>query len=181
MKKNINWEVVYLHWLTENLRIDRESPYLYKELAKKFNIAEKTVRIHAGKGKWQEKLNEKILEQQQQIISKVQEKEIISEVEIRQRQAQLARKLIEKAMVKINSISPKDLTIKQAIELVKLGMIEERKALGLPDKYEVTNLNKKSGDFLSVEARIKRFEKIDFLTIQLIEYIEKSAINCNHE
>ena len=177
MKKIINWKAVFIHWLTENLRRDLKSPYAYKELGKKFNIAHKTIRTHASKGKWQQKLNDKLKEQNQQIIAKVQEQEIISEAEIRQRQASLSRKLIKKAMAKLDSIAPKDLTIKQAIDLVKLGLTEERKSLGMADKYEVTNLNKPSGDYISVEARIKRFKEIDTLTAKLIEYV--GGNDCN--
>jgi hypothetical protein len=176
MKKVINWKAVFLHWLTENLRRDRKSPYAYKELGIKFDIAHKTIRTHASKGQWQQKLNDKLLEQNQQVIAKVQEQELISEVEVRQRQAMLSREMIDMAMTKLKSIKPHDLTIKQAIDLARLGLMEERKALGLPDKYEVTNLNNSSGDFITVEARIKRFEKIDGLTTQLIEYIGQ---DCN--
>jgi hypothetical protein len=176
MKKVINWKAVFLHWLTENLRRDRKSPYAYKELCIKFDIAHKTIRTHASKGQWQQKLNDKLLEQNQQVIAKVQEQELISEVEVRQRQAMLSREMIDMAMTKLKSIKPHDLTIKQAIDLARLGLMEERKALGLPDKYEVTNLNNSSGDFITVEARIKRFEKIDGLTTQLIEYIGQ---DCN--
>lgn len=180
MKKVINWAAVYLHWLTENLRIDRKSPYLYKDLAKKFDIAEKTIRTHASKGKWQNKLNEKLLEQKQEIISKVQKQEVYSEAEIRRNQAEISQKMIDKAIIKLESILPQELTVKQAVELVKIGMVEQRKALGLPDKYEVTNLNKNPEEFLSVEARIKRFEKTDELATQLLNYICENAIQCNN-
>lgn len=181
MKNKINWDVVYLHWLSENLRIDRVSPYLYKDLAKKFNIAEKTVRTHAAKGKWQNKLNEKLLEQKQEIVSKVQAQQIVSEAEIRLRQAEISQKMIDKAMVKFESISSEDLSVKQAIELIKIGMVEQRKALGLPDKYEVTNLNKNSEEYVSVEARIKRFEKTDELAAKLLDYICDNAIQSHNE
>ena len=175
-KKIIDWEIAFQHWLSENLKRDRKIPYIYKDAAKRFGVAEKTVRMHASKDNWQQKLNEKLREQNQELISKIQEQELNTEAEIRHRQADLSRKLVDMAMTKLKSICPHELTVKQAIDLARLGLVEERKALGLPDKYEVTNRNQLSGDFISVEARIQSFERIDALSNRLLEYMGK---DCN--
>lgn len=175
-KKIIDWEIVFLAWLTENLKRDRKTPYMYNDVAKRFGVAEKTVRTHASKGNWQHKLNEQLRVQNQDLISKIQEQELNTEAEIRHRQANLSRKMVDMAMIKLTDISPRELTVKQAIDLARLGLIEERKALGLPDRYEVTNRNPSSGDFISVEARIENFERIDTLSSRLLEYMGK---DCN--
>ena len=178
MKKPLNWTAIYLFWLTENLKRDRITPYTLEDVAKKFGAAYKTVRTHAGKEKWHQKLHDKIIKQNQKIITAVQEQEVLSEAQIRSRQAQISRQLLDMGMKKLNTAPIEELTARQAIELVRLGLSEERKALGLPDKYEVTNLNVQDTN-TSVEERINRHTDIEKLTNKLFDYIDAQNSDSN--
>ncbi len=173
MKRALNWTAIYLCWLTENLKRDRTTPYTLEDVAKKFGAAYKTVRTHAGKEKWNQKLQAKIIQQNQEVLYTVQEQEVLSEVEIRIRQAQISRQLLDKGMRKLDLVPIEELTVRQAIALVKLGLLEERKALGLADKYEVTNIQDNSGgEYISVEERKLRIKQADTLANQLFEYLK---------
>ena len=56
--------------------------------------------------------------------------------------------------------------------MAKLGLTEERKALGLPDKYEVAKTHKTEGAHISLEERWKQHEQADLLASKLLDYIE---------
>jgi hypothetical protein len=175
MKKKYNWELLYLCWLKKNLEGDLAKPYTYQDLGKEHKIPHKTIRNHAAKEKWQDKLAQEKARIEQEIISTIQSSQITSEAKVRQRQAFDSRKLLDKAMAKLNAVKPEDLTIKQAIELAKLGLTEERKALGLPDRYEVKNINQELPGTISVEKRIKRHERLDSLANSLFDYIDNHS------
>jgi hypothetical protein len=182
MKKKYNWELLYLCWLKKNLEGDLAKPYTYQDLGKEHKISHKTIRNHAAKEKWQGKLAQEQARIEQEIITTIQSSQITSEAKVRQRQAFDSRKLLDKAMAKLNAVKPEELTVKQAIELAKLGLTEERKALGLPDRYEVRNMNQAISGAISVEDRIKRHDRLDSLANSLFEYLNKQnpeVAKCN--
>lgn len=172
MKQTIDWEKVKTDYIRENLRPDKEESFSLKQLSVRWKIAYKTIRNMASKEKWNQHLQDKIAEQNSKVIEKIQDNEIINEVEIRLRQASIARKLQEKAIRRLESVSPEKLSIKEAIELVKLGMVEERKALGLPDKHEITQVI--NGEFPSVEQSINSHRRIELIAVRLMDFIDKS-------
>ena len=121
------------------------------------------------------------IEQNQRVMATVQDQEVVTEAERRIRQAQFALKCWLMAEAKLNQIKVEDLTIKQAIELAKLGLSEERKALGFADKYEVTNVQEMpTEEYITVEERKLRIKQTGNLASQLLEYLNShpSAIDC---
>ncbi len=173
MKKKYNWELLYLVWLKKNLDADQAQTYTYRDLGEEYNIPPKTIRNRASVDKWQDKLDRKRSLMENKIISNAQSLHIDSETEIRHRHAQIAKNLMGKAVERIDRTNPEDLTHKQALDILKFALPEERKALGLADKYEFKNTDEKqSGGYLSVEERKRRIQQVDALATQLIDFLE---------
>lgn len=78
------------------------------------------------------------LEYQSKIITRIQEKEVESVVDIRLRQQQIAKKMQEVGLQKLQELSPE--TTEEARKLVTSGLQEERAALGMSEKRTFQNL-----------------------------------------
>jgi hypothetical protein len=182
--KKIDWSVVKANYFAENLKADKAQPFTLKELSVRWKIAYKTVRNRSSSEGWNDELRGRVIEQQVEILQKVQDGVVETEVEIRQRQARVARYLMDKALKRLATISPDELTKKEAIELVKLGLGEERKALGFADKQEITNTMEIKGQY-SVIDQIDHHQRGEALFAKLIEILpdhdlEESVINDKH-
>jgi len=181
MAKQINWTTLRSDYFAENMRQDKQQPFSLKKLSVRWKVAYKTVRNKASIEQWNEELQEKIAEQQACIINRVQTVQIETEIEIRQRQANTARFLQDKALRKLATISSDDLTTREAIELAKLGLGEERKALGLADRYEVSH-SVEIDDSPTVADQIARHQLGGALVGKLLTYLEQTDSiqgNCN--
>jgi hypothetical protein len=66
-------------------------------------------------------------------VEAVKQLSIVNELEVRLRQATISRQAINKALAAIDGIDPSKLDVKDAIALLRLGLENERKALGIPD------------------------------------------------
>jgi hypothetical protein len=127
------------HYLTQNLKPGITKPYTLNEVAKAFNVTVGHVRNISSRFKWNEELRALQENRNQQAVQVVQNFQLVNEVEIRTRQAEYARTAMTKAIQKIQTIDPLKLTVKEAVELLKLGLQEERRALGLVESvtYQV--------------------------------------------
>jgi hypothetical protein len=109
---------------------------------------------------------------EKQIIATIQSSKVNSESEVRKTNAHIARTLRDKALAVIDKRKPEDLTFKQAIEMIKFAMPEERKALGLPDKYEFTSAPEDNNQkFMSVEERKEKIHHSEILAEKLFAYL----------
>lgn len=145
----LDWISVRNLFISRNLERIGKERYSLKDLASDIKVTYGTVRNHASREGW-DKLLEKALEDQEKALRKrmeqsrkevthsLQKDELNKEINVRQRQASAARMLQSKAAKKLTNLNSSDLSVRDAIELMKIGLIEERKALGLADRYEVT-------------------------------------------
>jgi len=65
------------------------------------------------------------------------EKQVFDELGLRVRQVSYARAIARMGIEKLRRMKPAQLTVNQALECVRLGLVEERKALGIPEEYRV--------------------------------------------
>lgn len=149
-KGRIDWHTVRELFISRNVHPETTGQrYTLKDVADDFSITYGSVRNVASREKWDEQLkeaintreiavNKRIEQEKQHVQNALQKEEINKEVTVRHRQATVARMLQSKAAGKLTNLNPQDLTIREAIDLMRLGIIEERKALGIADKYEVT-------------------------------------------
>jgi hypothetical protein len=181
MKKKYNWELLFHVWLKKNLEGDPAKPYSLIDLGKEYDVPYKTIRNRASTDKWQDKLDKVRAQIEQNIVATIQDSKVNAESEVRKRQAHIARTLLDKALARLELTKPEDLTHRQAIEIIKFALPEERKALGMAEKYELTSINENfGGEYLSVEERKLRIKQADTLANQLFEYLNShtSAIDC---
>ena len=171
--KNIDWGSAKADYFAKNLKQDKQKPFTLKDLSLKWCVSYKTIRNKASQENWAGQLQAKVKEQNTQIVAEVQSQGAFNEAEIRLRQAEIARKAVSKALVKLENVKPNELTNKEAIDLLKLGLIEERKALGLPEKFEFRSQDLPTGQLFTVEDRIKQHKQVEVIALSLLQYVEK--------
>jgi hypothetical protein len=139
----IDWEAAREEWLLRNN--DRRVRYTYGQLATAYGVSERRVKQRASKEKW-----EMLLEMRRRGIDPqaglpgsavaeliLPEYVVFNELEVRIRQASFARAASALGIERLKIAGVEELTINQAIELLRLGLQEERKALGIPDEFRV--------------------------------------------
>ncbi len=159
-----NWIEIREEYIVQNL-IASDNPLTLKRLALLYGISYGTVRNKAAIEGWNNLLDKRREDQAQSAIARLQDaKNVFDEVEVRVRQARMAQKMSALALTKLDTVKAEDLTVKEAIELAKLGLIEERKALGIGDKYE----------FVGMDPEAQRERSLGVLeeVIKLVEEIE---------
>lgn len=129
----IDWERLRTEFLEVNLAAQaKNKPAVsLRALAEKYKLNYGTVRNVASDQDWRVDLHRMAEDQRLRVDLTAVE----SEVEIRIRQAQYARVAQSKAIQRLQKVDPEDLTPRDAMELLKLGMEQERKALGMEGTY----------------------------------------------
>jgi hypothetical protein len=75
-----------------------------------------------------------------QATEAVKDLSFVSEVDVRLRQANFSRVAVDKAMATICLLNPEDLSAKDAIALLRLGLEQERKAMGIPEVVNIQTI-----------------------------------------
>jgi hypothetical protein len=135
LPKGISWDQLRLEFFVKNLNPQGKKLLTLHALAKTHGLNYGSLRNVACKGKWTVELRRLLKEKQELADQFIQNLQVEQEVEVRTRQAQFARMAQNKAILKLSMIDPKNLTVKEATELLKLGLQEERRALGLEEDY----------------------------------------------
>lgn len=134
--------------MRRNLDMESKGEYTLKQVAADFDISYGVLRNKANKEQWRESMLRQLqaqeenirghlIEQSKKAISALQQDVANVETTVRQKHANLARMMQKKAYERIKDINPKTLSIQNAIILMKLGINEERRALGMPDEFEL--------------------------------------------
>jgi hypothetical protein len=144
--KKHNWEALREEFLFENLQPGRIEAFNTAQLAERHGLSPTAVCNYATLAGWREALEElqqQIREQRQrQLIAATN----ITEVEIRSKQARYASLAMDKAILRLQSVNPMDLSIKEATKLLELGLTEERRAYGLVESVQVMkNVDQNAG------------------------------------
>lgn len=133
-KLNTDWVKVKNRYLQENLDPSRVEPYSLKAVSKETGLDYGSVRRHAAKEKWRDELAMRIKERDDAAIDGIQVEADYSEFEVRSRHIDLAQLLQEKGLARLKEIEMAgDISVKDAIELVKLGVNIERQSIGIRD------------------------------------------------
>ncbi len=169
-KNSLEWYKVCRYWVTENLQPDREKPYTFKDCAQAWKINYGSLRNVAHRDNWKGELQKALDEKNTQVLEVVKQDTAVEEGEVRIRQARVARLALAKATVRLQAIEPGDLSVREALELLKLGFEQERKALGLADKYEFTTPDDELEE--SVVEQMGNHKKLMALASALLTYTE---------
>lgn len=143
----INWKAFRLEFFELNLETNRVAPFTLRDLADRHGLNYQSLRNIAGAEKWYDELRDMIDEKREESRRMVLNAQIEGEVEVRVRQAHSSRVLATKALLKLQSIDPSNLTVKEALYMWEMATVQERKALGLDDHFvppaQVTSADKK--------------------------------------
>lgn len=131
----INWDSVRTYYIVQNLNPASEEPTTLPMVAKHFGIGYGTVRNRSSKEDWPAALAAERKKLSEGAIEKARITIEWNEAEIRTRQWKIARLALAKATQKLQNINPDLLTHREMIDLLNLGMTEERKAAGIADKH----------------------------------------------
>lgn len=131
------WELIKEDWIAQNLRLMPGEPaYTLKQLAAAWGIAYVVIRQMSSKHKWGPQLKERLAKLQEETHARLHEVALFDEIEIRTRQATYARLASSIAFQKLQTLDEKaikNMSVKDAVELLKIGLGEERQALGIGD------------------------------------------------
>lgn len=169
---SVEWIKIKAKYLTENLRTDRATPYSYTDIAREFGVVPGTVRNRASKEKWKDALLDAVREKAENDVNVAKEATSFDEAETRHRQATYARVAQAKAILRLRDLDASSLTIREAIDLLKLGLNEERSALGLPNEYIAAQ---DRDDLESPMAKARRYSELKDLGLNLVEFLTKKA------
>ena len=159
------------------------------QFAEEEKISLSYLRQICHKGKWMEEVASRIERMDADIVevtiqrsrnstSEVQAQPNNDEVSVRSNHVKIARILQAKALRRLRTIPFEQLSPRDALEMLKVGMTEERRGLGMPDLAAVhmTRSEIEAG-FKSVEEHIKENAKLRNLGVQLLGYIEGEVVS----
>lgn len=128
-----DWGAAKAHFIATNLEPGREKPYTLKELAADWDVSYDSVRDHSAKEGWSQELTDAVADRDSKAIALLAEDSSFDEYEVRSRHATVGRFMIARGVAKIQTIEPEQLSIKEAIEMTRLGIEMERKSVGIKD------------------------------------------------
>lgn len=156
-----DWARVKKHWIARNLDPNKKKKYTLRNAAEDFQVGYGHLRTVAAKEEWNSQLKEAAARVAEESIEIARKKAAFDESEIRNRQYRYAKIASEKAIEKLKALDPKKLTTKEATELLRLGLVEERRATGIADHYVVQDgLGPNSGVYESPTEKMKRHKKL---------------------
>jgi hypothetical protein len=140
-----NWLVIRDEWVS--LKANGSSISL-REFGKQRGINYNHIRIKSSEDKWaaavanrtkdiEQRVNDQLIQRSADAITAVRQALASDEFEVRERQATIARGMQKKAISRLDTIPVDQLTAKEAIDMLRIGMEQERRALGIPDEQRV--------------------------------------------
>jgi len=173
--RGVDWQLVQEDFILRNLPgVERGRPGTLKDVARSWAIPYKTIRNRASAEKWREHLHRRAAEHSAEVVSRIRTSEVIDEVAVRMRHAEIARRALNKALQRLETLDPSKLSARETADLIRLGLSEERKALGLPDYYELRDERRDFGGLESLEARREQQRRLQSLGTMLLEYLDSS-------
>lgn len=169
----VDWNLVREDYFARNLRSGRTARSTLKEVAVTWGVPYKTVRNRASSEKWSEQLRDRTVQHATAVATRLHREDVVDETVVRLRHAKTARLAVDKAFARLATIDPDELTVREVVELLRLGLVEERKALGLPEQFEMSGTATREATVVSVEERKDRYRRLATLGASLLTYIQQ--------
>ncbi|GMW07796.1 MAG: hypothetical protein AMXMBFR8_25920 [Nevskiales bacterium] len=125
-------------YLNQNI-VERQTPYTMADLARAHGIPAQTVRVRAVRENWPGQLEERRRQRGEQVRGMLAPTDVFSELSVRVRQATYARVAQDIAIRRLRELTDAELrmtSLGSIVELLRLGLAEERKAIALPDTFK---------------------------------------------
>ncbi len=162
----------------------------WPSLAGKYGFKAQTARHKASTQKWyleiaerrrlrEEVLEDKLTERTTLALEKLNEDFATNEAAIRKRHATMARGLQARAIERIKSLDLKDLTARDALFMLKLGIDEERFALGMAQQYEGPKETSHSSEFKPVIEQAGGHQRVQKIGMLLLKALQSKEMQDN--
>ena len=167
-----DWGTIKIDWLAKNLRVGQKR-FTLKQVATKWGVAYGTVKNKAYRDGWRGQLAEYISDRDKRALKEVRDRARWDETEVRLRQAGMARVAMAKGVEALKYIKASDFSPNQVSRLLKLGLEQERRALGIPDvmppEHQPSPEDKYGNE--SVEDRMARVRKRRELADRCLKFV----------
>lgn len=136
-RRKYNWDALRQDFIRENLQPGSIKGMSLMGFSEKHGISYNSVNMQAQIGGWEVAVLELREEMAEQTSRQLIANSGVSEMEIRTKQAKYAALAINKAILKLMTVNPEDLSVKDATKLLQMGLTEERRALGLVESVSM--------------------------------------------
>ena len=171
----LDWNLVREDYFARNLRADGAVPNSLKEVARAWGIAYKTIRNRASAERWNDQLRQRMVQQASAVAQRLQSSELVDEIAVRMRHAMVARYAVDKALQRLETLDPEELSPRDLVELLRLGLTEERKALGIADRLDIAHSEQPSAATLTLGERRDRQRRLEALGNNLLQFMDEQA------
>jgi hypothetical protein len=180
-KQHSSWREIKDEWMLSRLA---GKPVSVAELAKRYNISEGTIRNRSSSEKWSAELSDR-MESQEAVLSRamVERSEaaleelrrdfIGSEIEVRRRHAIMARGMQLKAVQRLTLLPPDQLSARDALAMLKLGLDEERRALGYAETYVAPKSTPLNAEYNEEVVRMADHEQIKTMGVAFLKLLQQ--------
>lgn len=161
-------------------------------LAEKYGVAAQSVRNKSSKEKWPEAiekirqereklLTEKLAERTTLALDQLNQEFATNEAEIRKRHALMARGLQVRAVKRLKEIPLEQFSPRDALFMLKLGIEEERRAIGLPDSYVPPPEADSNAEYRTVAEQVGGHKKVQALGLKLLAALRQQVVDADIE
>lgn len=183
----IDWVALKETWMRAHM--NNESMSL-EEAGKMYGASKSTVWNRSSQERWAEELafriknrddivGEAIKARSEEAMARLQEDYVTNEAEIRKRHAMIARGVQAKAVRRLQAVKIEDMKVSDAISLLKLGLDEERRALGLAEVYDPTGGtaagNTLPAEYKPLTLQFAEHKKTQELGVELLKRLQSIA------
>lgn len=175
------WDEIKDTWILSHLD---GRPLTHVQLAEKYGSSVFAISSRSSKYKWADELKIKSQEKadflagqlrgaSELAIAGVQQELATNEIAVRTKHATISRALQARAMKVLTSIDLKQITAKDALLMLKIGLEEERKALGLPDVFVRTeNNNTTHPEYKPLVQQFDQHREVQAMGIELLKRLK---------
>ena len=127
------WQELRDLYIKKNVNPANGTPYTFKLMATELHLNYTTLRQRAARERWNDSVADALDQRSSEALEVITAKGVVNECEIRTRHMRVSRLALSKAEERLNKLKPEDLSIKDTLELLRIGITEERRAAGLVD------------------------------------------------
>ncbi len=157
---------------------------LMGDLAKKYGFSPQSVRNRSSRDGWPAQiqklkeqreilLGEKLTERTTIVLDKLNDEFATTELEVRKRHAFTARSLQVRAVNRLKDLPLEAFSPKDALAMLKLGLEEERKALGMPEVYVPQGDTDNHPEYKSVAEQVGGHRQIQRVGLELLKSLRE--------
>jgi len=134
---SLRWDAIREDYIAQNMARQKGQPaFTYKDTAAAHDVSYPYLRQIAAKQNWNRMLKQRVSERAKEVAERIQGVALFDEIEIRTRHATYARLASSLAHARLSGMKRDDIakmSVKDAIELLRIGLTEERTSLGIKD------------------------------------------------